>query len=90
MKVMVQSMNSEEITTITIPYDDYLELMDAKYEYRDIERELLFILRNSELSYSKDKLTFNDNTLDKLIKKYYWNAYKNRLNDLKEESESEK
>lgn len=83
-------MNSEEMATITIPYDDYLELMEAKYEYKNLEREILYILRTSELSYSKDKLSFNDNTLDKLIKKYYWNEYSRRLNELKKESESEK
>lgn len=81
-------MNDEN--NITIPYGDYLSLMEAKYEYKNLERELLYILRNYELSYSKDKLSFNDNTLDKLIKKYYWNEYSRRLNELKKESESEK
>ena len=76
--------------SITIPYDDYLSLMETKYEYKNLERELLYILRTSELSYSKDKLSFNDNTLDKLIKKYYWNEYSIRLKELKKESESEK
>lgn len=82
-------MNNEEMRTITIPYEDYLSLMETKYEYKNLERELLYILRTSELSYSKDKLSFNDNTLDKLIKKYYWNEYSRRLNELKKESESE-
>lgn len=83
-------MNNEEMRTITIPYEDYLSLMEAKYEYKNLEGELLYILRTAELSYSKDKLSFNDNTLDKLIKKYYWNEYSRRLNELKKESESEK
>lgn len=87
---MVQRMNSEEMITITIPYDDYLDLMDLKYAYLNLERELLYIIEDSELSYSKDELSMNDITMRRLLKKYYRKDYNNKIEKLKKESESEK
>ena len=75
--------------TITIPYEDYLDLMDAKYNYRDIERELLFIIEDSELSYSKDELSLNEHPMRKLLRKYFLKEYNQKIKKLKEESESE-
>ena len=76
--------------TITIPYADYLDLMDAKYGYKDIERELLFIIEDSELSYSQDELSLNEHPMRKLLKKYFLKEYKEKIKELKKESESEK
>lgn len=72
---------------ITIPYDDYKELLEYKEKFNFIKQDILFIINNSELDYKKEKLNILCRDIEEIIDKNFSNECKKRIQELKEESE---
>lgn len=70
---------------ITIPYNDYKELLDNSMMYKDMNRELLFVLRNCGWNEYRKELLIDEELLN-FMNKYIPNDVLNRTNELKEEN----
>lgn len=85
---MVQRMNSEEMTTITIPYDDYSELINTKADYLSILRETNYLINTAKYDRYSDDLDFKYN-IQEFMYRLAFSDYKRKLESLKRERESE-
>lgn len=75
--------------TITIPYKDYKELLEESNMYKDMNRELQFILRNATWNGYREYLNMDEQMQD-FMKKYIPNDLDNRYKELKTEMEENK
>lgn len=75
--------------TITIPYEDYKELLSASMMYKDMNRELQFILRTCDWNGYREELNIDDD-MKKFMNKYIPNDINNKYKELKEENENDK
>lgn len=69
--------------TITIPYEDYKELLEESNMYKDMNRELQFILRNCSWNSYRDFLNL-DEQMQNFMEKYIPNDVNNKFRELKE------
>lgn len=83
---------NNEIIMVTIPYEDYKNLMEADRDYYSLVQDLRLILENKKTDYSKwsKELEFPNlqEDVNKLFKKYYAMQYEERLEMLKKENEN--
>lgn len=63
--------------TITIPYEDYKELLSASMMYKDMNRELQFILRTCDWNGYREELNIDDD-MKKFMNKYIPNDLSRR------------
>lgn len=75
--------------TITIPYEDYKELIDKASMYLDITREIRYILRDKTEWNKWSKCLNYQEDIENFIKKYFPNDYYERFNELNREKENE-
>ena len=68
---------------ITIPYDDYKELLDYKMWYEEMEKDLLYIIEKTNLDYYKEDLNFENSKIKDFVEKHFSGTYR-RLKELKE------
>lgn len=73
--------------TITIPYEDYKELLEESNMYKDMNRELQFILRTCDWNGYSKKLDI-DNDMKKFMNKYIPNDLNKRIKKFMEEEEN--
>ena len=70
---------------ITIPYEDYKELLSESMMYKDINRELQFILRNCGWDIYREELNIDDD-MKKFMDKYIPNDVKKREKEFANEN----
>lgn len=76
--------------TITIPYEDYKKLLEESSMYRDINRELRYILREkSNWNNYREYMEIEEN-IDIIFKKYLPNEYKAKCEELMPKDEEVK
>lgn len=73
--------------TITIPYEDYKELLSASMMYKDMNRELQFILRTCGWSGFRKELNIDDD-MKKFMNKYIPNDLSRRTEEFMKEEEN--
>ena len=74
--------------TITIPYEDYKELLSASMMYKDMNRELQFILRTCDWNGYRKELNIDDD-MKKFMNKYIPNDLSRRAEEFMKEEENE-
>ena len=73
--------------TITIPYEDYKELLEESNMYKDMNRELQFILRTCDWNGYRKELNIDDD-MKKFINKYIPNNLNRREEEFMKEEEN--
>lgn len=73
--------------TITIPYEDYKELLSASMMYKDMNRELQFILRTCDWNGYRKELNIDDD-MKKFMNKYIPNDLRRRTEEFMKEEEN--
>ena len=73
--------------TITIPYEDYKELLEESNMYKDMNRELQFILRTCDWNGYRKELNIDDD-MKKFMNKYIPNDLNKRIKKFMEEEEN--
>lgn len=73
--------------TITIPYEDYKELLLASMMYEDMNRELQFILRTCDWNGYRKELNIDDD-MREFMNKYIPNDLNKRIKKFMEEEEN--
>ena len=73
--------------TITIPYEDYKELLEESNMYKDMYRELQFILRTCDWNNYCKCLNIDDD-IKKFMNKYIPNDLNKRLEEFMKEEEN--
>ncbi len=78
----------EKIYEVTIPLDDYKELLIESFMFDDITTQLAEIISNANLDYTEKDLYMCED-LKRLCKKYCPKFFQARIEKLKEEEENE-
>ncbi len=71
-------------TMITIPYDDFKEMLEKMTLYNSFKNDLVYLIREAELDYYKKDLDIGS-TVKEFAKKYCSNIYKEKLWSLQKE-----
>ena len=71
--------------TVTLTLDRYDELRECEIAYQKMQLSIALLINNSELSYDKKNLSFEDDDVRDLVKIFDSNFYYERVKDLKEE-----
>lgn len=82
-------MECLELKSITIPYEDFKEMMDYKSRYENFIMDLEYLISDSELDYYKNDLKIGG-TVRQFAKKYCATSYSNKLRRLNDERENSK
>ena len=73
--------------TITIPYEDYKELLEESNMYKDMNRELQFILRTCDWNDYRECLNL-DEQMQNFMEKYIPNDLNKRIKKFMEEEKN--
>lgn len=73
--------------TITIPYEDYKELLEESNMYKDMSRELQFILRTCDWNGYRKELNIDDD-MKKFMYKYIPNDLSRKTEEFMKEEEN--
>lgn len=69
-------------TNITIPYEDYNELLKKAYLFESIMLDLDYSIQQARLNYRGDDLELGGFDLNDMVKKYCRSRYNTKIREL--------
>lgn len=80
---------TEKIYEITIAKEEYDNLKYSSFMLEEINKDLLSLIDNAKISYYRDRLIVDDESIEKFLKRYFKTKYEVKFRELKEKEENE-